>query len=353
MSQALRTSISGTRRRVAAHSIRSQASILPTTTRWSHASSLRNPPTNTAPPTGGPSATAKQDLHRDTPSIHQVVKAYPGLFLEDPEEYARVARVFSGFIKNGSVQFTNQLLQGKWCPGAKCRCIATEEWLSFVLENRITARLLHETACVMRGISPSLAFQMWTVAAKLNYRASIITLHYYMVLYPGNKVQSQIRVIGNKFLDILIQGRDPDALYVEGLRLSKENKLEEAAKILRRALDLSAARFGWKPECELLLAQTYLKLGERKEALAILESLEESGMIEATAELGIALRREDPAKSMERLYLAACGGRQELYNHLAQIELSQSDLTSDPGEAEDMTRWAMEWSRLADPKAAY
>ncbi|ODA79653.1 hypothetical protein RJ55_05247 [Drechmeria coniospora] len=220
--------------------------------------------------------------------------------------------------------------------------------------NAESARMLHQVACIMRQIHGSrsadaFAMAMWASASELGHRPATLSLARQLIRSGAFGRMPQLRKVEARFKQMVSTGKDPDALTAEGELLFEQGSFDAAVTTLRRALRLATGSFEWKAYCRLCLGKSLLKLGKREEALKVFEALSESGFAEAHMEIGMMLRSEDRDKATRHLYAAACGGRQHLFSHLSEMALEEADGRS----PEDSQRWAVEWSRLADPRVDY
>ncbi|KAJ6446432.1 tetratricopeptide repeat protein [Purpureocillium lavendulum] len=249
------------------------------------------------------------------------------------EKYYRHAETFVAAIKNG----------------------ASPSAVTLPASDAIPAETLHQLACIMRQVrgprsADALATALWASASALGHRAATLSLARQLIrsgsfgrLPPLRPVEDRFR----RLVDAPAAPPDADALTAQGELLFELGRFEAAVSTLRRALQVGAAGFEWRPHCELCLGKALLKLGRRDEATTVLEALAEAGLSEADMELGQMLRGTDRERAEQHLYAAACNGRRDLFSHLSEMALEQE------GSAEDRRRWAMEWSRLADSRAEY
>ncbi|KAL3964494.1 hypothetical protein ACCO45_001498 [Purpureocillium lilacinum] len=251
------------------------------------------------------------------------------------EEYYRHAQAFVAAIKGGA---------SPWA-------------VTLTGRDALPAETLHQLACIMRQIrgprsADALATSLWASASALGHRAATLSLARQLIRSGSFGRMPALRPVEERFrrlVDGKAAGADADALTAQGELLFEQGRFEPAVATLRRALQVGGALgFEWRPHCELCLGKALLKLGRRDEATEVLEALAAAGLPEADVELGQMLRGTDRKGAEQHLYAAACNGRQDIFSHLSEMALEQEG--SSP---EDRRRWAMEWSRLADPRAEY
>lgn len=101
----------------------------------------------------------------------------------------------------------------------------------------------------------------------------------------------------------------------------------------------------------MLQAISYEKLGKENAALrfyrlaAVVPSF-------PRCDKAIGLLSNDIEESRKHMYKAACR-EPKLFSHFAEMELERSINLTDPKDKEESHKLATEWSRLADPFAAY
>lgn len=164
---------------------------------------------------------------------------------------------------------------------------------------------------------------------------------------PGSKK------IETRFKQIVLEGNDSNALTADGELLYEQGKYEAAVKTLRQALRLDSPNFQWKAYCYMCLGKSLAKLGKRPEAIQAMETAIESGSFEADGELGELLRASDPDRAEQLLFNAATNGMPEMYSHLSELAMERQGAAVDDESRKEYGHWAMEWSRLADPRAPF
>ncbi|UNI14305.1 hypothetical protein JDV02_000947 [Purpureocillium takamizusanense] len=252
------------------------------------------------------------------------------------EDYYRHAQAFVAAIKNGA---------SPWA-------------VTLTGRDAIPAETLHQLACIMRQIrgprsADALATSLWSSASALGHRAATLSLARQLIRSGSFARMPQLRPVEERFrrlVDGAAAANDADALTAQGELLFEQGRFEPAAATLRRALQVGSAGAGgfeWRLHCEFCHGKALLKLGRRDEAMSILEALAAAGFAEADVELGQLLRGTDREAAEQHFYAAACNGRRDMFSHLSEMALEQE------GSVEDRRRWALEWSRLADPRAEY
>ncbi|CAM1505496.1 Fc.00g111330.m01.CDS01 [Cosmosporella sp. VM-42] len=223
----------------------------------------------------------------------------------------------------------------------------------------IPAEIMHEIACILHhipgGVKTAQAFSvaMWASASDMGHRPSTISLARMLIGGGAWGKMSQLNKIQTRFKQLVSEGRDSNVLTAEGELLYKEGKYDAAAKTLQRALRIDSPGFEWKPHCQLCLGKAFTKLQKHAEANDAFQASIESGALDADGELGQMFRSSDPEAAAQHLYTAATHGRPEFFRHLSEISLEDQADTADEKSRQSHQRWAMEWSKLADPSVPY
>ncbi|KAG6018022.1 hypothetical protein E4U41_004079 [Claviceps citrina] len=247
-------------------------------------------------------------------------------------EYYAVAQRFEDAIRRGS---------NPWA-------------VSFSSKDGISVETLHAVACIMRQIrsKPADAFAMaiWASASEMGHRPATLSLARQLIRSGAYGRVPQLRAVEARYRQLVGVARDADALTAEGELLYEQGRYDGAATLLRRALQIGGRGFEWRPHCELCLGKTYAKTGRVQEAREVFVRLADEGMVEADVELVHLLTREGFEGAEQSMYTAACNGRRDMFARLCEEELNKAC-----GQRTDDQRrlWAMEWSRLADQRAAY
>ncbi|KAF7543336.1 hypothetical protein G7Z17_g10820 [Cylindrodendrum hubeiense] len=288
-------------------------------------------------PKVGPSYAEVYNLEGITLQTFEDVIKMSGLFENmSSAEYYEVAQRFAEAIKKGSSPWSVKLTG----------------------QNGISASALYDVGCIMRHIreprsSQAFAVAMWASAADMGHRPATLSLARQLAHSHAWGQKSQLRKVETRFKQFVSEGRDPNALTVEGEMLYELGKYDAAAKMLQRALVLDGEEFEWKSQCQLYLGKAYVKLQRPVEAREAFESISDSGSSEADTELGQLLRSSDTEKAEKHLYTAAVNGNLEMFRHLSEIAFDKQVKATDKQVMKDHQLWAMEWSRLADPKEQF
>ncbi|RDA84517.1 hypothetical protein CP532_1491 [Ophiocordyceps camponoti-leonardi (nom. inval.)] len=223
-----------------------------------------------------------------------------------------------------------------------------------VRDSSLPPEVMHEIGCILCYLSKytKLSKAMWLTASHAGYVPSTISLAMHIIKAECFGQLECFRKVEAHFKQLVEEGKNLDALTVEGLRLFRRSDYYDAMQILIRAIKISGGRnFELRNTCELHLAKIALKSGKNEVALSVLGTLSKSGLAEAHAELGRLLRPTDPVKARQHLYEGA-PGRTELYRDLSEMALE--DAASATGaQHKNLSQWAWEWSRLADPSVRY
>ncbi|KAF5670749.1 hypothetical protein FHETE_4373 [Fusarium heterosporum] len=221
--------------------------------------------------------------------------------------------------------------------------------------NDIPAEAAHETACLLRIGSSSKAHQqlataLWVSASEVNYNPSTISLAKEL-LHQGAWGKSQdLREVENRFMKLVAQGKDCNALTTYGESLYNSGKYSMAVEMLKQAVNASDGVFEWRRTCLVSLAKSYAKLGKPDEARDTLKTLND---LDADAELDQLLGASGVEQARQEMYTAAIMGKRDVYRQLAELEFEREANETDKGLKENYRLWGMEWSRLADPSVKF
>lgn len=151
----------------------------------------------------------------------------------------------------------------------------------------------------------------------------------------------------------MADGKDPNVLFVEASLVSGQGNHAGAAKLLERARHINDADYEWRPTAELLLARMYIELGRKQEAIAILLPLAETNWNDAEYELGKLMRETggDVEEARQLIYQSTRSGQYERCALLAEMASEAAQNATDDASKQEHRRWAVEWSRLANPNA--
>lgn len=193
---------------------------------------------------------------------------------------------------------------------------------------------------------------MWLSAGALGHTSAIIcsALHIAESGKWGDvKSPTWIRQAEGRFARLVAAKPTPDSLFVEGVRLFKQENFTGAERHFRKALEAASHDFEWKAWCQLQLGRTFVKLGMAKEARSIFEHLFDEGFVEAAAEVGRAIRSTDRDEAQKWLQRATVLPflSHGVMKELSELSWEKSREAKDPEERESAQRWAIEWSRLA------
>lgn len=225
-------------------------------------------------------------------------------------------------------------------------------------ENGVGASTMHEIACILRhfqNVESAQAFSMamWKSASDMGHRPSTLSLARFLIRSKAWGKLEPLRRVETRFKQLVAEGKDPNALTVEGEFLYEHGKHDAAVKTLQQALRLPSSNFEWKHNCQLCLGKALVKLDRPTEAQRAFEDAVESGSIAANGELGQLLRLSDLGRAQQYLYLAAIDGRPEMFRQLSEVSVEKQSAADNDKSRKQHELWAMEWSRLADTKAAF
>lgn len=225
-------------------------------------------------------------------------------------------------------------------------------------ENGVQASTIHEIACILRHAvkgenGQAFSIAMWKSASDMGHRPSTLSLARFLIRSKSWGKLEPLRRVETRFKQLVAEGKDPNALTAEGESLYENGQYDAAVKIMQRALQLDSSGFEWKHYCQVCLGKALTKLDRQLEAQHAFEGALESGSIEANGELGQLSRQSDLGLAQRYLYRAAMDGDSEMFRHLSEIRVEEQAVANDDKTRREHQLWAMEWSRLADKKAAY
>ncbi|KAG5658714.1 hypothetical protein KAF25_007267 [Fusarium avenaceum] len=221
--------------------------------------------------------------------------------------------------------------------------------------NNIPAKIAHEMACLLRIVASSgtqrqLATSLWKSASEANYNPSTVSLARDILLH-GKWGESEVwKDVENRFVKLVAEGKDCNALTAYGESLFNAGKYDEAVETLKQAVSVDDGIFGWKRTCLTCLAKSYAMIGKVSEAKETLKTL---GDADADVEIDQFLNTSDAERARQQMYSAALMGRTEMYRQLAEFEFERATNETDKESKKNQHLWGMEWSRLADPGAKF
>ncbi|KAF5020762.1 hypothetical protein F66182_7222 [Fusarium sp. NRRL 66182] len=303
-----------------------------------------------APPRQSPSApkvapppplTERYDINQITPqTFEDAIRANKGVFGNiPPEHYHKCATRFAKAIHNGQNPLSVDVYG----------------------EVAIPIQILYQMGYLLRAVPRSnvtqnFATAMWASASAAGHRlsTSLLSRDFKVSGTWGNA--PAFKGLENRFRQLVAEGKDRDALTVEGEDLYKSGKYIAAAMMLEKALGLGDSGFFLKELCQMNLGRAYFKLGKIAQARELLEMMASSGdwiSADADAELAQMLRPTDPDEAMQRMYSAALEGRDDMFQKLAEIAFEKEAHATDNKSKREHFLWGAEWSRLADSTVEY
>jgi tetratricopeptide (TPR) repeat protein len=201
-------------------------------------------------------------------------------------------------------------------------------------------------------MGPLWSLGLWAGAAELGHLPSLLSLRRYLLHSKALEELPLFKPAQALFRSHVVAAKDPNVLTLEGESLAIQGKPNAAIRVLTLALEIKGDQgFEWKGHCERLLGESYVKIGQKELGCEYLRAAVSKGYV--MAELALAEATDDAEEAMKYTYRTACVN-QELFGRVAHLELAGaegSEKSSKPKrEAE---KWALEWSRLADPAANY
>ncbi|KAM0274012.1 hypothetical protein ACHAPA_000960 [Fusarium lateritium] len=221
--------------------------------------------------------------------------------------------------------------------------------------NGIPAEIAHEMACLLRiGASTKgqywLMTLLWMSASEADYNPSTVSLARELMLRGAWGQSESMKEFEKRFMKLVAEGKDCNALTAYGERLFKTGKYSAAAEMLKQAVSVDDGIFGWKRTCLTCLAKSYAMLGKVSEARETLKTLNDP---DADAEIDQLLNASDAEQAQQQMYSAALMGRTDMYRQLAEVEFERETNETDKESKKNHHLWGMEWSRLADPSAKF
>ncbi|KAL6925031.1 hypothetical protein FSST1_002305 [Fusarium sambucinum] len=183
-------------------------------------------------------------------------------------------------------------------------------------------------------------------ASAANYNPSTITMARFLFRSGEWGMLRSAKHIENRFMKLVYEGKDCNALAVYGEHLFRTRKYAAAVPMLNQAISVDDGIFEWKNMCMLCLAKAHAQLGKIKEAEDVLEML---GDPDAWIELGPLLDRGGFEDKRQWLYREGFTGNLEEFRKLAEMDFEKASKETDKALKHEYNLWAMEWSRLADP----
>ena len=288
-------------------------------------------------------------------TFEQVIQAEKSYFSKLTEaQYYEALVKFHEAIKNGSDPYAVKFAGGTMIQD-KCIKIAANEKSS---DNGVPATILYDLGGILSNIggraSAALKLALWASASELGHVASTLSASRVLIESGNWGKSSNLKKVETRFKQIVSEGKDPNALVLQGELYYQEGKFEAASRIIQIALRLGSPTFEWKALGQRCLGNALTKLQRRPEAIkALEEAVVESGFVPAMGDLGQLLRESDPERAEQLLYTATGHGDVKWFSHLSEMAIEKQLASSDDKASKEHQRWAMEWARLADPKASY
>lgn len=216
----------------------------------------------------------------------------------------------------------------------------------------ILPQTAYEMACLTMLHSSvhigNLGYSLFASASAANYNPATITFAraLFRLGYWGRI--PEFKSAENRFMKLVYEGKDCNALTVYGENLFMTRKYAAAVPILKKAISVDDGIFEWMRVCLLCLAKSYAHLGKIKEAEDVLEQLGEPN---AWIELGPLLERGGFDDKRQWLFRAGCDGNLEAFRELAEMDFDKASKETDKALKHEYYLWGMEWSRLADSSA--
>ena len=250
-------------------------------------------------------------------------------------------------------------------------------------DHGISPYLLHCVGAILTSGPPNpgwrLGFHMLSTASELNYNPSTLSIAMLVFKINPAKVegamkQDAVRLAFSRFRGLVGQGRDPDALTLEGLMQARRGENDAAMRSFTRAIKASKmsnavqtptlvpsvdgddmnrnsvvrpSRWTWEASCYIEMGKIFVKRGKRAEGEAAFRvAAEELDMAEAHYEFG-QLQPRDSAERLRHLTSAAGSGHKDACRALAELELETAQRTGlTKEEADEHRRRASEWSAI-------
>lgn len=210
-------------------------------------------------------------------------------------------------------------------------------------------------ACLLRIVTSSkarhqLVTSLWLSASEENYNPSTVSLARDLLLQGGWGKSQLLKEFEKRFMKLVAEGKDCNALTAYGESLFNTGKYSAAAEMLKQAVSVDDGIFGWKRTCLTCLSKSYAMLGKVSEARETLKALNDP---DADAEIDQLLNTSDAEQARQQMYSAALMGRTDMYRQLAEVEFAREANETDKESKKNHHLWGMEWSRLADPSVKF
>ena len=223
-------------------------------------------------------------------------------------------------------------------------------WLS---GHGLSPKLLHQCGWVLCLASPSqdykyLGLRMVYSAVLLDYEPATLSLTRYM-FRTGRYPLTGYGKLQSKFARLVAQGRDPNALTLQGMILQRDKGNElEAIAAFRKAVELGrrASEFEWAADCYVSLGRLLANQGQRREALAMFEKAAlELDNPEGYYELAMVQGMDKLDDQFRYLIKAAANGIPKAWREMSQL-LSSMEHQAAGHLGEYRAKEQAEWRRV-------
>ncbi|KAF9770445.1 hypothetical protein IL306_012011 [Fusarium sp. DS 682] len=228
----------------------------------------------------------------------------------------------------------------------KVGTLRPEEYYEYALRFSNAIRKGAHPMRVNLSAHSAFSMAMWASASELNYNPATVSLVSQLLAGGSWQKTTSFAKVENRFMKLVAEENNCDALTVYGEYLFQDGKYDQAAAMLNGALSVNDSAFEWKRKCLTCLAKSYAMLGKAELAKKTLEALEDS---EADAELDQLLQLSDAGVARQQMYTDAIKGRHDLYRQLAEVEFLEEAKEIDAELKKNHHLWGLEWSRLAHP----
>lgn len=213
------------------------------------------------------------------------------------------------------------------------------------------AALIYETACILmtlHGVSRWFGIAMFASASGLGFTpATLDGIQYLIAERKFGKVSAMSKFEAD-FRRLVTQGKDPNALALEGTRLTTENRLSQAETMFRRALKLGGANFSYKWMAQRGLGYVlHTQNAQSEEARHLFEEVYTTHPLDVARELSQMYQSsQQPERARDVLFRLALHKDPSAYDRLAELELGLAWDAPNASQKKDHETWAMEFQRL-------
>jgi tetratricopeptide (TPR) repeat protein len=160
------------------------------------------------------------------------------------------------------------------------------------------------------------------------------------------KLSSMSKLEGD-FRRLLAQGKDPNAITLEGARLTNENRMTQSEAAFRRALKLGGESFAYRWIAQRGLGFVlYTRDPKSEEALRLFEEVYTTHPAQVAPWLIQMYGSTNPERTRDLFFLMALYKEPAAYEKLADYELGMAWEAPNESQKREHELWAAEFQRL-------